>query len=563
MFSKPIHSYLFSDNVYNKCLTNDCLNLAMIYNGILKHFELDPTDYDMSHVESVKIISENFKLDSKTQTGLIQDYSSNFAAICSPLVNDDLINRIIAETPNKGDFNYEGKKYVFYGDEDVCIIHEANMGEQEIRDKLNNQKYLNNTNGEFTTGEYSIPPSSEIKYINKEVKMENFCPSFWLCNKRIKFSFLFTFAWDYNYLFKAIEDSQAQNELLIYPANMCYWDSINECFRFLAVLALTSEVLTQENKNRITQWVDSYLDLKQAISYWKKNQLLLQRCCNDFLNCFLYDSEYSRFINLHNKLQLYNKTLAFLEKHETAADVKNLFTSIPFAQMINQQFKTGVFDLAKSMEDVVKSYIDGASPNTIVTQITSVAQTIYDLLPNVEGRTAAFPFICAKGGLFGDLMDYSSVSGKNPVIYLAQKNYIKQLNRRNKEKKASEKLIQSSIELDNKMNDYLKLYILKYFGKATYDKIPNMDDLIGKIKKALVNKSPEEKIKLNTQVIQATSKVPMKITSKYTNETIDSAIDDYLMFNGLKKKKDESKGKKKKTKKKDSRRHYGSAHIIT
>ena len=548
MFSKPLHSYLFSDSVYTKCLTNDCLNLAMIYNGILQHFDMDPTDYDMCDVESVKIVSENFRLDADTRKGLIQDYSPDFAAICSEVAGAEMINQILADKPqNPSSFNYKGKRYVYYGNEDVCIINEANMSELEIRNKLDNQKYVESSNGELSEGEYIIKPTNDIKYINKEVKMENFCPSYWLSNKRIKFSFYFTFAWDYNYLFKVIEESQVKNEGLLFPANLCYWDSINECFRFLAVLALTSPVLSQDNKDKIINWVNGYLDNKQAISYWKKNQLLFQRCCNDFLNCFLYDSEYSRFNNLYNKLALYNKTLSFLEKHETATDVKNLFQNIPFAPMINQQFKSQVTELAKRMQSTVKNYLEGTNPNLIVNQIKSVAQAIYDLLPStVEGKVAAFPFICAKGGLCGELIEHN-VPGKDPVLYLAQKNFDKQSKKRNKEKKESEKIIKVMEDMDDNMNTYLKLYIQKYFGKEIYDKIPNIDDLISKIKRTITSLSKQDKAKLNTQVLQATSKIPEKISSNYTNKAIDNAINDYLTLNQIKKRKG-SKGKKNKSK---------------
>ena len=522
-FKRFINLYLFSDNILTKCLTNDYLNLAMIYSNIVEKMKENMDNFDFSELAKVKIISENFKTTEPTQKGFIQDYDPHFSAICSEAATDITVRNLIESEENKGEFDYADNHYVYYGNQDICIIAADDMDVNAMVDAFNKQKHLALTNGRFEIGEDSVGPTeNDVYFINKEITPERFCPCYWIADQRIGFSFLFTFQWEYSRLFEFIDQKGTFN----IPRNLCYWDSITECFYFLSVLGLTAQNLSVENKNRLIRWANDYFDLKQMIGYWKRNQLLFQRICNDFLNCFIYDSELSRFINLYKKTQHYIDTYNFLIKQNGYQDVIHFFESITFAQMIRRQLKDDMFALAKKLATVLKKYIEGADPTNIVDEVRSVAQEIYNVLPNNEMKDVAFPFICAKGGLLGKLIKYKDESS-DPVLYKAFKNYQKQKKKKEKEQKDINKrsalLMGSDDNKDKFLREYIKLKT-KNNKDAEYMVI---DELIATLGVLVGTMTAQKRKKFYEEVAKA-QKANFTSPIKYKDADFDQAINDHI-----------------------------------
>ena len=527
-FKRYINLYLFSDEVVTKCLTNDYLNLAMIYSNIVEKFKEDIDDYDFSELVKVKIISENFKTTNNTDKGFIQDYDPQFSAICSSVASDETIRDLVENNVNKGEFDYGDDHYIYYGNQDICIIAHDGMNTDEIVNAYHNQEYMRLSNGEFMIGEDTIGPmgGDNAVFINKEITPERFCPCFWIADQRINFSFLFTFQWEYNRLFEAID--QPGKDLNI-PRNICYWDSITECFYFLSVVGLTAQNLSNENKRRLTDLASDYFANKQIIGYWKRNQLLFQRICNDFLNCFIYDSDLSRFINLYKKAQHYVDTLNFLTKDNSYNEVLNFFRRVSFAQMIIRQLKDDMYALAKRLVAVLKKYIDATDPRGTVKEIRSVAQEIYNVLPNNNMKDVAFPFICAKGGLLGKLDKYDDEK-TDPVLYKAIRNNVRMKKKKEKEEKELNKKSNLLMDASDNKTKFLREYIklrTKNNKDASYI---NMNQLINQLSTRIDAMSYAKKAKVMREIAKAFEGKKFNMNPKFKDDELDDSINRHIDF---------------------------------
>lgn len=529
LFNKPISIYYIGNNVKTKCLTNELLNLIMINRRLLFQEKGDLELFQNSNLKSVKIISENFYLNETTVRGYIQDYDPKFSAISAPNFNKSTMSNIISNKPNAFEFFYDDE-YISFGSPDVYVVALKNTSDEDILESFNNMQYLKNKRtGEFTFGERKVYlyGDQNLCYIDKEIIPESFCPAFWISDKTIDFSYLFTFELDYNYLFTRLWESEEKGQLS-FPENMCYWDSINECFQFLSVFVLTAEFTKIENKNMISNWCDTYFTFKSIIALWKNNQLLLQRILQDFVYAFLNNSDIKRFANLLDKVNKYIMVREELNKNPYASDVKGLFNSLPFAQMINKQLNNEVMGLADRIKQVISNYLDGRKPSSIVEDVRNIVKTIQSLTPKVGLKNAAFPFIVAEGGILGNGINFNDFKS-DPIFNNIFARTQNMLAKRQRSKQKMEEMTELLSNYDQILDVYLARYIDLYFIRNKINKSILKSPLKDKIKRAMkADKDRSKKVIEEAMKYKEAGRtyLPKSTKINFLEEILDDSIND-------------------------------------
>lgn len=521
LFSERIHLFLPANSIQTKCLTNDLLNLYMIFNSVLKNKNIDDDFFNNSFLSSVKVISQNFRLFNPSVKGFIQDYDSSFSAISVEGLSNELIEQIVQEKPNLGNFDFEGITYQYFGNENVFFITKNDLSDEDCLDKFSKIKHLKNSKNGVAEGEKAIPYNNNLYYIDKTLLPERFCPGYWIGHQEIEVSFLFDFEIEYDVLFELIENSEA-NGGLRFPDNLCYWDTINYCFDFLTVLSLTSLILSQNSKRIIRDWCVKYYELKSTISKWKNNQLLLQRICNDFLNSFLNNSDFSRFTNLYDKVVKYIKMRDELKDDMSFSDVKQFFSSLPFATMINNQLMDDVFKIADEIESVLKNYISGSKPIAIVNEIRETSKKIFSYLPSNSLENVAFPFIVAPGEILGKEIKFND-NNLDPIFIKLDKNFKRIDSEKRKNDLQIKNLSNIILDSDKFINEYLEKYIKRKLLRGRNSNKYNIND---------VKKYIKDKMKSNIIISRRITNESLKFKdkafpAKYKVNVLDEVINDY------------------------------------
>ena len=460
LFDKLLRGYIVGKDIKTKFITNDHLHLAMIYNKIVQDEDEDKQWLlDAGTCDYVTVVTDNFSVDNEITTGFIQDYNEDFSAICDPNLIEDTKKKIVEEKENPGTFDYEGDEYEFFGTPDLCVVFKEGMSDEEILGKLAGMLYFKYDKNTVSLDAKTIETDNTLMYINKSFAPERFCPTFWSCINELNLTILFEYIIDYNRLYEEIQDSQKKEAGLSFPDNLCYWDTMNQCFDFLSVLGLTSEILTKENKDKILDWCQAFYGMKRTLAIWKENQLSYERILKDFISAFLNNSDYNRFIRLSGKVDKYISISDKLRNDPSFNSVSAFFASLPFAQMINAQLKPSVFSLAKEISGVLRSYIYGTNMNGIVAEIRKVSGKIYDLLPLESMKNAAFPFIAPKGGLIGNLIKFNDPI-LDPVSFMVSKQnnriYNLRVKKKNEEKKTAELISNANTVVDELISEYIK-----------------------------------------------------------------------------------------------------------
>ena len=451
LFTKKLHFNIFAGNIEGKCLTNDILYLYMVANSLISE-EFYKDLLDMSDISEVTVTSDNFKVLGTSYKGYIQDYDTEFSAITADVMSDDVINKFVKEKENLVQFSFNGSEFISFGDGDICIICQKNMNDSEIIEKCKNIKFIKNQNNLLADGQRKVYFNDNVYYVDKTMKAETFCPAFIVFSGHIKFNYLFEFEIDYNLLFELIENN-FDNKVETYPLNLCYWDTINTCFDFFLVMALTARI-PAKIKLKYTKWYTEYNKLRTYISKWKENQLLFQRIISDFIYGFLNNSEYERFLNLEKRVNRYCDVLNELKKHESYSRILGFFGSLPFATYIVNQLNDKVYAIANNIKDTVKAYVNGSKTSATIDSIKSIARAIQLLTPRYGLKQASFPLLMPDGGLSGGLIDTNEPS-YDPVLMQVTKNASKQQNKKKKEKKD----IQSKVASFTEVSDNLKKYV--------------------------------------------------------------------------------------------------------
>lgn len=521
-FKNPLNIYLYGDNIRTKCLTNDWLNLGMISNAIANKEDKNLDYYATADIEEVRLISDNFILKDDARIGFIQDYDPDFSSLHSEALTPTRIDEVIRTKPNFNSFVYKSFEYDYFGDIDVCFITPKGMPDDQIASRNNKQKYLLHNGSQFQDGHHFINYEKKVCYLDKRVKPEAFCPSYWIATEPIVIKALFKFDLDYNELFGLIEDISNQNNSLTIPDNLCYWDTINQCFDFLSVVALTSQRLSLENKTKIAEWVDEYASMRYQLKELRTNQILLQRIFLDFLESFINNSEYSRFLNLYTKTEKYISFYNDFTKSELFSNFKVFIGKIPFAQMINNQLNGDkLITLVKEMQSVLKDYLSGSKGSDIIVSVRSLAQKIQALLPSKDMTDCAFPFIVPGGQLLGDMFQYNSK--EDPLLWHLEKNHEKKQRKEKRQKEDIRRATEIISHADDMLEEFLRAYIPKILNGKKIKEPLDINDLIFDIKKI---KNKENKVNMTNYAVKyATNKsLPGINALPEINDVIEDAV---------------------------------------
>lgn len=462
IFSKKLSFYLCGSRLATKILTNDYLYLLMVANSLIKKNDPLIPIFPYLTIAKVKITSDNFTDYGNETSGFIQDYDSEFSAIALNDLPENTLNEVITTKPQRLNFNYNGRNYQCFGDESKFFIAPIQMTDDQIAQKYRETKYLKTEKGKIQLGVKLTPYTSKVFFIDKLIIPETFCPAFLITPTSIDLNFLFEFEIDYNDLFDLLENMC--NKSLSLPENLCYWDTINVCLDFLCIFGLTAKI-PETVKNKIAAYYEKYLFYKTDINKWKNIQLQFQRICMDFLNCFLNDSDYIRFVNLLLKVEKYISEYKNLK--DSASDALNFVISLPFTLMIQNQMKSETIGIIDFIKQALTAYVNGKEDSPVEEFSRTAAKKIYAALPTEGMKTASFPFISAPGSLTGtdvNILDFTF----NPVKAKISDNVRKIKKQKKKDKQEIGKL--SSYM--NNSDAIIEQYLIKYIETKMKDDLP-------------------------------------------------------------------------------------------
>lgn len=476
-FSKKLTLYFPAFNIETKYLTNDYLYLYMIFNKtILSDIKRDNKNLanliENSTLSSVTISSQNFTLNDLSTKGIIQDYDGSASLIFSSINETGLtINNIIDQKPNLGNFELNNIKYSYYGNENTCVIAPETYTAKEILKIYQKMKFLKNENNVFTSSEQFVSVDKKIKFINKKIYPDSFCPSFWASKDLIKCNFLFEIKLDYNALFQFLDTINKNQKNISLPHDLCYWDTMSPFFDFLSVLSITSTHINPDNMRLLSDWVKGLNEIKAFSVRYKIVSLNIQQIFQDFLNAFLNNSEYKRFLFLYQKASTALDSITELKKNPDFDIFKNLLSSIPNLHYIKKQLSSiELLNTLKSVVNTLKQYCEGTNPDTIFREVINTSKSIFNLLPKrTKDRDGLFPFISAGGGLDSNLIP------ANNKIFQIIKNNIKKKEKTENEKKENINKISNIVDIVNKE---LKNFFMNHVTENTDIPSNQQDELI-------------------------------------------------------------------------------------
>lgn len=532
-FTKTLTLHLCYNNVILKCLTNDLLTFRMFLNDVMVALNVSgpiKAVFEDSEINHLTVVSENFKTEAPTEKGFIQDYDSGFSAICPMEVRDNpVVNSIIAEKPGRATFTYLDNEYKYFGNTELCVICPVELSDDEIAQKIADMKYLKHEKSEFALGEKKVSADGKVKFLYQSMKPENFCPSYWFAPKNVKCTILIECNVDYNTLFDYLDGGLKTG--IIWPDNLFYWDTIQQCFDFLAVFALTH--VTNDGQSatiieKISGWVDEYDRVKPVLLDVKSAHQKIERVFHDFINSFLNNSSFERYANLALKVATTLDDVNKIRKNSYYNEVTSFLAGLPFCKMINNQFKPEVYKALSDLSTIMRNFVKGSKPTGIVSDIRAIARTIYDFLPKSDLATACFPFIAPEGGLLGDL---SEVEGqhKDPLM----DKISKQVDKKNKEKAKARKDIESQVETMLNRDELLREYFLKYWRSRPKNarKILGIDySNLTKIMLAAINTNLVAESAIKDLVTKATEAKNLQTLKYKKDKLIEMFIDDFAIF---------------------------------
>lgn len=413
--NRPIYIYHYMYNFNTRTFTNDSLYIAtLVYKQAGYESEMMKTIINKCvEVDYIQIVSNSFECDGNIAKGYYQDYSGNFAAIGLSIANAEIQNKILDLKEKIFTFNYLNSNYIACGNGDSCIVVLASE-KDKIRQYYNNMKIIHTT-GKVELNEKTYDMHKKIKYIDSKLKPDSFCPAYMILPKAVKCSMMVKFKYDYNKLLQTLDElyEQSNKESLVTPANMVYWDDINEAFDFLGIYGLTSRKLTDQHKIAVTNFYDEYLKYKPVIMLWKENQLLSQRILIEFYNSFSSKIQFDKLNHLLEKTELYIKNRKTLELDETYNAIKDLFNRLNVASsFINNQFRNEYLLIFQKIQKLVYTLVnEWFEPGKLTNELFKLGMAIFDLtaLGRSKDKVVYIPYLLSPGAFFGDVTSQSDI----------------------------------------------------------------------------------------------------------------------------------------------------------
>lgn len=484
--NKPLYFYYVVEGVEFRVFTNDALYIetfayrqSALINGdtTSKALTKDLIDY-CTEINQIHVVSLPFEVTGYINKGYYQDYSSDFAAIgMSTLKTEQEKQNILSLNVNKFTFKYKGIKYIASGNNNACVItKESEAG--NVKTKYDAMKTFSVTTKPVLQ-EKTFEVFNKIRYIDVKLKPESFCPAFMILPENVNCTLLMKFAYDYNMLFQVLDKLYVRfnKAELMAPKNMMYWDTINECVDFLGIYGLTSKELTQEHKNLVMKFYNTYQDLKPVLMLWKQNQLDLQRILIDFYNSFTTKINFDKLNNVFIRLLEYIKNYEFLIEDESYNAVLNFLKSVNnFADyMYTQITNEKVITLVRKLESVLRRLcsMKDSDYENLLEPLREVGLSIYYLSAANTSESRAlpcFPILLAPGAFLGDVYD----NNKKYIDLLSL--WLKDAKERADKKEISaEQIITNNLNFFNNLDSVLEKTVQNSVGSYLMRTKTNLD----------------------------------------------------------------------------------------
>lgn len=423
--NSPVQAWLLWDNVKTKIISNDWLWLGLIYNRKITEesqnfgFFVQKNDlkklFLRSDIKNVQIVSDSFRCKNDVEKGYYQDFYTNFACIGLDKLEKNKIREIVNDDNNRYGFRCNGYDFYANGSAGSCVIYldDEKITKDVILKRIEGCRVISVNERKPRVKEKVIEIKNEVvKYVDCNVKPENFCPAFFRTENDVKYSFLFNISMNYNDMFDYLDEAYEndQEKRLMFYGDSWYWTNTESWFDFLYVYIITTKInLRDEVKAAVIKVCDFYYKYSEMILSWKKNQLFLQKICQEFVTSFSSKINYDKAKSLLGKVREYIGFRNWLMKDKSYKEILGWINKLLFCNMIQNQFRDDVMLIADSMSECLSKLIDDRGgndedDNKLVKEFKAVAELIYYCCPTENGSSAfhtAFPFLFSPGGFLG------------------------------------------------------------------------------------------------------------------------------------------------------------------
>jgi len=503
--NKKLKRYSYMLDLEGKIFSNDRLMIEDLFvrcSYLVDEKEKIEAKYqDASDVKSCKFCSPSFLYDGKCQKGYYQDFDEHFAAI-------GLEDLTVKEKEALLTFNrelwvrswtYNNVQYHVYTYKDATVIASDQIINDGIGIALYNKMVTFQSGKKLALNWKQFELDKKIKYIDMKVFPDDFCPAFLILPRNVKVNVMFVSEYNYNDLYQTILNVLRENDgTLILPPNLFYWDQMDECMDFLAILALMPDNgLNEDQKKTLTDIYDKYKTLKPMLQAFGHVALRVIRYFKDFYYSFTTKINYDKLVTLQKRLADDLEEMRKLKNSSYYPDLiewlRQMAEGIGVAQYCYKQATSAEFGgTIDKMISALNDLVD--SKGNIIEQLKNICKCIYFLTPCGEaGSQPCIPYLFAIGGHLGAL-SYTMID---------------------------KEILEKNIEDERKK-------------KAELEKLVNDEKL--RLERAMTNlKTNEERIIRNTIENYCKAKGKEDISNEVKNRWADILIDKIKSDEGLKK----------------------------
>lgn len=511
--NKPLYFYVNYDKIGFNVFSNDDLFLAYFYKKVYDYYVKSSPNSDilpfMSDGIIVKayFISKAFIYDGEIKKGYYQDFQANFSAIGVDILTEQERNKLMNPTQQGLQFRYKGINYSAYDMPGpvVIICKSSDNLDTEKTEMANGYKQLRifNKGKDVTLNAKEIKIGKKtVRYIDMRIKPESFCPSFLIMFKEVKCTLIYKMKFDLNQLFTDLDTAYKAKKGFAFYKNSCYWDTMESWYDFLSIYALTSKVISDNDRKILTGYVSIYHSNKSLFVIWQRMQLFLQKIYKLFYSSFSNHIDKYKIKKVQKGLSEYLGDLEKLEaEKEDYVKVENLIkgTSL-FGAMMARQFEAKIMEIPRVMYEAVKDLDLGKNVETLPTRFRHIALSLYQISLSYS-NDPAFPIVLAQGAFLGDLK--GGLDASDPLQTLVE-TYVGKEIKTEKTREQMNKIVSDVIaNMDEYINTIVRNNVLKYIAqkkglqiteenkniivKAVYDNIMKSDQVFNTIKDKIID----------------------------------------------------------------------------
>ncbi|MBO6243356.1 MAG: hypothetical protein J6O41_02150, partial [Clostridia bacterium] len=412
--NKKLKRYSYMLDLEGKIFSNDRLMIEDLFvrcSELVNEKEKTEARYqDASDVKSCKFCSPSFLYDGKCQKGYYQDFDEHFAAIGLEDLNVKEKEALL--TFNKElwvrSWTYNNVQYHVYAYKDATVIASQDIIYNGTGIELYNKMVTFQGGKKLALNWKQFELDKKIKYIDMKVFPDDFCPAFLILPRNVKVNVMFVSEYNYNDLYQAIIDLLKNEGRLVFPTNLFYWDQMDECMDFLAILALMpNNGLNEDQRTALTEMYDKYKTLKPMLQAFGHVALRVIRYFKDFYYSFTTKINYDKLVTLQKRLADDLEEMRKLKNSSYYPDLiewlQQMAEQIGVAQYCYKQATSAEFGgTIDKMISALNDLVD--SKGNIIEQLKNICKCIYFLTPCGEaGSQPCIPYLFAIGGHLGAL----------------------------------------------------------------------------------------------------------------------------------------------------------------